>query len=125
VPMAGPGAPVSGLIQRAPAVGTEATDGHGSCAPFTGTVPGHPLLWTERKHDRSAWKDKLAVLIAAKLVLGSDVLALSWYDRKLGIAMAPSTPIIATTIMSSINVNPRCLCRRCLIVSSLCAGPGA
>jgi hypothetical protein len=63
-------------------------------------------------------------LIAAKLVFGSDVFALSWYDRKLGIAIAANTPIIATTIINSINVNPRSLRNRCLMMSSL-FGPGS
>ena len=44
--------------------------------------------------------------IAARFTLPSDVLDLSWKRRKLGIAMAARMPITATTIISSISVNP-------------------
>jgi hypothetical protein len=39
--------------------------------------------------------------------LASACLALAWYRKKFGIAIAAKTPMIATTINNSINVKPR------------------
>src|SRR5450759_2437291 len=44
--------------------------------------------------------------MAPRLALASDCFDFAWNLRKFGIAMAARMPMIATTIISSIRVNP-------------------
>jgi hypothetical protein len=54
--------------------------------------------------------------MAIKFVLASDCRDFIWYCKKFGMAMAAKIPMIATTIINSMRVNPSCFLSTLLII---------